>query len=167
MLGGVSSTDQLLRNNERYASGFAGGGLSRMPARRVAVITCMDARLCVERMLGLREGDAHVLRNPGGVVTDLEIRALAISQRLMETEEVMVIRHTDCGMVAFDEDDFRATVEHDSGVAPTWQAVPFGDLEQGVRESVARIRSERALPRRLRVRGFVYDVGSGLLREVD
>jgi carbonic anhydrase len=162
----MSSTDELLRNNERYSEAFDKGDLPLPPARKVAVIACMDARLDPARALGLREGDAHVIRNAGGVVTDEEIRSLAISQHLLGTEEIMVIHHTDCGMLTFTDDDFAQRLEGATGERPQWSAHAFGDLEQSVREARQRIEDSPFIPRKESVRGFVYEVESGRLREV-
>lgn len=159
-------TDEALKGNERYASGFGGGGLGRQPARRLAVVACMDARIDVHRILGLEEGDAHLIRNAGGVVTDAEIRALAISQRKMGTEEVVLIAHTDCGMLGFDDAAFRRQLEQETGVRPNWPGDALQDLEQHLREAIARIGSSPFIPHTDSVRGFVYEVESGRLREV-
>ncbi len=158
--------DELLANNRAYAEGFDKGDLPLPPGRRVAIVACMDARLDVGRALGLEEGDAHVIRNAGGVVTDDEIRSLAISQRLLGTEEVMVIHHTDCGMLTFDGEDFRRQLEQETGVKPGWAVETFADLDEDVRQSVARIRASPFVPHKDRIRGFVYEVETGRLREV-
>jgi carbonic anhydrase len=162
----VSSTDELLANNESYVAAFDKGDLPLPPAKKVAVIACMDARLSVYGMLGLTEGDAHVIRNAGGVVTDDEIRSLAISQRLLGTEEIILIHHTDCGMLTFTDDEFKAAIEKDTGIKPSWAAEAFGDLDADVRQSIARIKASPFIPRTDSVRGFVYEVESGRLREV-
>jgi carbonic anhydrase len=162
----VSVTDELLRNAERYAETFDRGALPMPPAKRVAVLACMDARVNPFGILGLGEGDAHVIRNAGGVVTDDAIRSLAISQRLLGTEEIVLIHHTDCGMLTFKDDDFRRQVEQDTGIKPPWAAEAFDDLEQDVRQSIARIEASPFLPAKDTVRGFVYDVESGRLSEV-
>jgi carbonic anhydrase len=162
----MSATDELLRNAENYADGFDKGDLPMPPARKVAVVACMDARLDPAGLLGLTEGDAHVIRNAGGVVTDDAIRSLAISQRLLGTEEIVLIHHTDCGMLTFSDDDFRRSIEEDTGVKPTWAAESFGDVEEDVRQSVARVQSSPFIPNKDSVRGFVYEVESGRLREV-
>jgi carbonic anhydrase len=162
----VSVTDELLRNAERYAETFDRGALPMPPAKRVAVLACMDARVNPFGLLGLGEGDAHVIRNAGGVVTDDAIRSLAISQRLLGTEEIVLIHHTDCGMLTFKDDDFRRQVEQDTGIKPPWAAEAFDDLEQDVRQSIARIEASPFLPAKDTVRGFVYDVESGRLSEV-
>ena len=163
----MSSTDELLANNERYAAGFDKADLPLPPAKKVAVVTCMDARLSPYVMLGLQEGDAHIIRNAGGVVTDDEIRSLAISQRLLGTEEIMVIHHTDCGMLTFKDDDFKAQIQEDTGIKPTWSAEAFSDLEEDVRQTVARIKTSPFIPNKDSIRGFVYEVETGRLREVD
>ncbi len=162
----MSQTDDLLANNERYAASFDHADLPLPPARKVAVLACMDARLNVYGALGLKEGDAHVIRNAGGVVTDDEIRSLAISQRLLGTEEVILIHHTGCGMLTFTDDEFKASIEQDTGIRPSWAAEAFVDLEADVRQSVARIKASPFIPRKDAVRGFVYEVETGRLREV-
>ncbi|GAA2866970.1 carbonic anhydrase [Pseudonocardia halophobica] len=161
----MSVTDDLLANNARYAETFS-GPLPLPPAKKVAVVACMDARLDVYRILGLNEGEAHVIRNAGGVVTDDEIRSLAISQRLLGTEEIILIHHTDCGMLTFTDDDFRKSIQDDTGITPQWSAEAFADLDDDVRQSVARIRSNPFVPRKDSVRGFVFDVSTGKLNEV-
>ena len=162
----MSATDELLQNAEEYAATFDQGELPLPPAKRVAVLACMDARLNPYGLLGLSEGDAHVIRNAGGVVTDDEIRSLAISQRLLGTEEVILIHHTDCGMLTFSDDEFRRQVQDDTGIKPEWAAEAFDDLEEDVRQSIARIKSSPFIPRKDSVRGFVYDVKTGRLDEV-
>jgi carbonic anhydrase len=162
----MSSTDELLANNERYAAGFDKADLPLPPAKKVAVVTCMDARLSPYVMLGLQEGDAHIIRNAGGVVTDDEIRSLAISQRLLGTDEIIVIHHTDCGMLTFKDDDFKAQIQEDTGIKPTWSAEAFSDLEEDVRQTVARIKTSPFIPNKDSIRGFVYEVETGRLREV-
>jgi carbonic anhydrase len=162
----VSVTDELLQNAEEYAARFDQGELPLPPAKRVAVLACMDARLNPYGLLGLSEGDAHVIRNAGGVVTDDEIRSLAISQRLLGTEEIILIHHTDCGMLTFSDDEFRRQVQDDTGIKPEWAAEAFDDLEEDVRQSIARIKSSPFIPRKDSVRGFVYDVRTGRLDEV-
>jgi carbonic anhydrase len=162
----MSVTDELLVNAERYAETFDRAGLPMPPAKRVAVIACMDARLNPYGLLGLGEGDAHVIRNAGGVVTDDEIRSLAISQRLLGTEEIILIHHTDCGMLTFTDDDFRRQIQEDTGVKPEWAAEAFDDLEGDVRQSIARIKASPFIPKKDGIRGFVYDVETGRLSEV-
>jgi len=162
----VSVIDELLRNNEAFASSYDKADLPSRPAKKLAVVACMDARLDPHAILGLRRGDAHVLRNAGGVVTDDEIRSLAISQRLLGTEEIVLMHHTDCGMLTFSDDDFRRQLQEDTGIKPTWAAEAFSDLEEDVRQSIARITASPFIPRKDRVRGFVYEVESGRLREV-
>ena len=163
----MSVTDELLRNAEQYAASFDKGDLPLPPARKVAVVACMDARLIPTRVLGLEEGDAHVIRNAGGVVTDDEIRSLSISQRLLGTEEIILIHHTDCGMLTFTDDEFRRSVQDDTGIKPEWAAEAFPDLDEDVRQSVARIKASPFIPRTDSVRGFVYEVETGRMREVD
>src|SRR2546423_9314568 len=157
--------DQLLENAESYATRFDRGELPLPPARKVAVVACMDARLNPYGLLGLQEGDAHVIRNAGGVITDDEIRSLSISQRLLGTEEIILIHHTDCGMLTFGDDDFRAQLEADTGVTPEWAAEAFSDLDENVRQSIARIEASPFIPKKDSVRGFVYEVETGRLRE--
>jgi len=161
----VSVTDELLANNARYAEGFS-GPLPLPPARHVAVLACMDARLNVYGILGLNEGDAHVIRNAGGVVTDDEIRSLAISQRLLGTREIILIHHTDCGMLTFTDDDFAGSLQQETGQAPGWVAESFTDLSDDVRKSIERITSSPFVPHTDQVRGFVFDVATGKLNEV-
>jgi carbonic anhydrase len=162
----VSTTDELLANNESYVASFDKGDLPLPPGRKLAVVACMDARLNVYGMLGLHEGDAHVIRNAGGVVTDDEIRSLAISQRLLGTEEIILIHHTDCGMLTFTDDEFKASIEQETGIKPEWAAEAFGDLDRDVRQSIDRIKASPFIPRKDSIRGFVYEVASGRLREV-
>lgn len=162
----MSVTDELLASNEQYAQGFDKADLPMPPGKKVAVVACMDARLNVYGMLGLAEGDAHVIRNAGGVVTDDEIRSLTISQRLLGTEEIILIHHTDCGMLTFTDDEFKASIQEDVGVKPEWAAEAFSDLDADVRQSIARIQASPFIPRKDSVRGFVYEVETGKLREV-
>ena len=162
----MSAIDELVANAERYAAEFDRGDLPLPPDRRVAIVACMDARLNPARLLGCSEGDAHVIRNAGGVVTDDVIRSLAISQRLLGTEEIMLIHHTDCGMLTFRDDDFRRQVQEETGVKPEWAAEAFDDLEEDVRQSIRRIKASPFVPRKDAIRGFVYDVATGQLREV-
>jgi len=164
-LRAMSVTDQLLVNNARYAQDFT-GPLPLPPALGVAVVACMDARLNVYGILGLDEGQAHVIRNAGGVVTDDEIRSLAISQRLLGTKEIVLIHHTDCGMLTFTDDQFKASIEADTGIKPSWAEEAFGDLESDVRQSIARINASPFIPHTDQVRGFVFDVATGMLNEV-
>ncbi len=163
----MSQTERLLANNARYADGFDKGDLPMPPASRVAVIACMDARLDPARVLGLEEGDAHVIRNAGGVVTDDEIRSLAISQHLLGTEEIILIHHTDCGMLTFTDEQFADKLEAAAGSRPDWPARSFGDLDENVRDSARRIRESPFVPHTDRIRGFVYEVETGRLREVE
>ena len=163
----MTETDGLIENNEAYASNFDKGDLPMPPAKKVAVVACMDARLIPTRILGLGEGDAHVIRNAGGVVTDDEIRSLAISQHLLGTEEIILMHHTDCGMLTFTDEEFRDRLEQETGVQPDWSAEAFSDLDEDVRKSAARIKSSPFIPRKDGIRGFVYEVETGRLREVD
>lgn len=162
----MSATDELLANNEAYAASFRGHDLPAAPGCRVAIVACMDARLNVYGALGLSEGDAHVIRNAGGVVTDDTVRSLAISQRLLGTEEVILIHHTGCGMLTFTDEDFKRSIEQDTGITPAWSAEAFSDLEADVRQSIARIKASPFIPHKSSVRGFVYEVETGRLREV-
>jgi carbonic anhydrase len=161
----MSVTDELIANNAHYAETFT-GPLPLPPSKQIAVLACMDARLDVYRALGLAEGEAHVIRNAGGVVTDDEIRSLAISQRLLGTREIVLIHHTDCGMLTFSDDDFRSSVEQDCGVRPAWHSEAFADLELDVKASVRRILDSPFIPNKESVRGFVFDVATGRLSEV-
>src|SRR3954465_3741336 len=162
----MSTTDQLLENAERYAQTFDKGDLPLPPGKKVAVLACMDARLNPYGVLGLQEGDAHVIRNAGGVVTDDAIRSLAISQRLLGTQEAILIHHTDCGMLTFSDDEFKRQIQDETGIKPEWAAEAFGDIDEDVRQSLARIKASPFLPRKDSVRGFVYEVETGRLREV-
>lgn len=161
----MSVTDELLANNARYAEHFR-GPLPLPPAKHVAVVACMDARLNVYGILGLNEGEAHVIRNAGGVITDDEIRSLAISQRLLGTEEVILIHHTDCGMVTFTDDQFKKSIHDETGLRPTWAAEAFPDVDEDVRQSIARIKANPFVPKKDNIRGFVFDVATGKLNEV-
>jgi carbonic anhydrase len=162
----MSVTDDLLRNNEAYAESFEKGDLPLPPAKGVAVVACMDARLDVHKILGLEEGDAHVIRNAGGVITDDEIRSLAISQRLLGTREIILIHHTDCGMLTFTDDELKQQIHEDVGIKPHFPMESFSDLEEDVRQSVARIQASPFVPNKDAVRGFVYEVETGRLQEV-
>jgi carbonic anhydrase len=161
----MSKTDEFLDNNRRYAESF-GGKLPLPPAAGVAIVACMDARLNVYGILGLAEGEAHVIRNAGGVITDDEIRSLAISQRLLGTREIILIHHTDCGMLTFTDDGFKADIEAETGIKPPWAAEAFPDLDADVRQSINRIKVSPFVPHKDSVRGFVFDVATGLLTEV-
>jgi carbonic anhydrase len=162
----MSVIDEFVHNAESYAEHFDKGALPLPPAKRVAIVACMDARLNPYGLLGLAEGDAHVIRNAGGAITDDEIRSLAISQRLLGTEEIMLIHHSDCGMLTFKDDDFRREVHADTGIRPEWAAEAFDDLDEDVRQSIARIKASPFIPKKDIVRGFVYEVETGKLREV-
>jgi carbonic anhydrase len=161
----MSATDDLLANNARYAEQFA-GPLPKTPTTGVAVVACMDARLNVYGALGLTEGEAHVIRNAGGVVTDDAIRSLAISQRLLGTREIVLIHHSDCGMVTFTDDEFRRAIQDDTGIKPMWAAEAFEDAEDDVRQSMARIIASPFIPHKDAIRGFIFDVATGKLNEV-
>ncbi|SRR6266566_2346145 len=161
----MSVTDELLANNERYAAQF-GDPLPLPPAKHLAVIACMDARLNLYAILGLATGDAHVIRNAGGVVTADEIRSLAISQRLLGTREIILIHHTECGMLTFTDDAFKASIQEETGIKPDWAAEAFSDIDTDVRQSIGRIKASPFIPHTDDVRGFVFDVRTGRLREV-
>ncbi|MCW2494822.1 carbonic anhydrase [Jatrophihabitans sp.] len=161
----MTVTDELLANNAEYAAGFS-GPLPLPPAKHVAVVACMDARINVYGALGLNEGEAHVIRNAGGVVTEDEIRSLAISQRLLGTKEIILIHHTDCGMLTFTDDGFKKSIEDEVGIKPAWAAESFTDVEADVRQSIARIKGSPFIPLTDSVRGFVFDVATGRLNEV-
>ena len=163
----MSVTDQLIERNGDHARAFSSGDLPMPPGKNVAVVACMDARLNVYGILGLSAGDAHVIRNAGGVVTDDVIRSLLISQRLLGTREIVLIHHTDCGMLTFHDDDVKAAVQSDTGIKPPFALEAFGDLDTDVRQSIARINASPFVPNKSSVRGFVYDVATGKLREVD
>jgi carbonic anhydrase len=162
----VSVTDELLRNNAEFASSFSNGELPMPPSRNLAVVACMDARLNVYALLGLGAGEAHIIRNAGGVVSEDVIRSLAISQRLLGTREVILVHHTDCGMLTFTDDQLKADIEADTGVRPHFALEAFSDLERDIHQSIARIKASPFVPRKDAVRGFVYDVRSGALQEV-
>ena len=162
----MSTTDELLRNNERYAESFDKGDLPIPPAKQIAIVTCMDARLSPYVMLGLSEGDAHVIRNAGGVITDDEIRSLVISQRLLGTREVMLIQHTNCGMLTFSEEEVKGQIQEEVGIKPPFALESFTDLEENVRQSIKRIEASPFIPHKDSVRGFIYEVETGRLREV-
>jgi len=161
----MSAIEQYLANNARYAQTFS-GPLPMPPSAHVAVVACMDARLNVYGALGLEEGEAHVIRNAGGVVTDDQIRSLAISQRLLGTREIVLIHHTDCGMLTFTDDAFKRSIQDDTGIKPPWSAEAFPDLDEDVRQSIARIKSSPFIPHKDAIRGFVFDVATGKLNEV-
>jgi carbonic anhydrase len=162
----MSAIDKFLANNEIYAKSFSKGSLPMPPARQIAVVACMDARLETGALLGLMEGDAHVIRNAGGVVTDDVIRSLTISQRLLRTREIMLIHHTDCGMLTFTDADLKQQIGDETGLKPPFAMEAFTDLDEDVRQSIARVKASPYLPYKEQVRGFVYDVESGRLREV-
>ncbi|MFD6158271.1 beta-class carbonic anhydrase [Nocardia sp. NPDC060256] len=161
----MTVTDEYLQNNATYASTFT-GPLPLPPAKHVAVVACMDARLNVYGALGISEGESHVIRNAGGVITADEIRSLAISQRLLGTREIILIHHTDCGMLTFTDDDFKAAIQQDVGIKPEWAAEAFSDLETDVRQSIARIVASPFVPHKDSIRGFIFDVATGKLNEV-
>jgi carbonic anhydrase len=161
----MSVTDEYLANNARYAETFT-GLLPLPPARHVAIVACMDARLNVYAILGLGEGEAHVIRNAGGVITDDAIRSLAISQRLLGTREIILIHHTDCGMLTFTDDAFKRSIQDETRIKPPWSAEAFPELGEDVRQSIARIKASPFIPHPDAVRGFVFDVATGKLNEV-
>ena len=161
----MSVTDEYLKNNEAFAANFS-GPLPLPPSRNIAVVACMDARLDVYGILGLGQGESHVIRNAGGVVTDDEIRSLAISQRLLGTKEIILIHHTDCGMLTFTDDEFKAGIQAETGIKPEWAAEAFSDLDEDVRQSIKRIKNSPFIPHTDAVRGFVFDVATGQLNEV-
>ena len=162
----MSSTDTFVANAERYAASFDKGRLPMPPASHVLVVACMDARLNPYGILGLSEGDAHIVRNAGGVVTDDAIRSIVISQRLLGTNEIILIHHTGCGMLTFRDDDVKAQIEADTGIRPSFALEAFGDLDADVRQSIARIKASPFIPNKDSIRGFVYEVETGRLREV-
>jgi carbonic anhydrase len=162
----MSTTDQLLENNGQYQQGFSDGNKPMPPGKKVAVLACMDARLHPTKALGLEVGDAHVIRNAGGVVTEDVIRSLLISQLLLGTEEVILIHHTDCGMLSFTDDPVKRQVQDDTGLKPPFALESFPDLDEDVRQSIARLKASPFVPRKNNIRGFVYDVNTGALREV-
>ena len=162
----MSITDELLRKNDAYAHSFDQGSLPLPPAKHVAVLACMDARLDVHKILGLKEGDAHVIRNAGGAATDDAIRSLVISQRLLGTSEIILIHHTDCGMLTFTDDEVKNQIESEVGIRPAFALEAFSNLEEDVRQSIARIQASPFIPNKSSVRGFVYDVRTGKLNEV-
>ncbi len=161
----MSVTDQYLANNAKYAETFS-GPLPLPPSKHVAVLACMDARLDVYRLLGLGDGEAHVIRNAGGVVTDDEIRSLAISQRLLGTREIILIHHTDCGMLTFTDDVFKREIQDETGLKPEWAPESFPDIEEDVRQSLRRIEASPFVTLHESLRGFVFDVATGKLTEV-
>jgi len=162
----MSATEEFLVNNESYAENFTKDGQPMPPAKKVSIVACMDARIETGRLLGLEEGDAHVIRNAGGVVTDDVIRSLAISQRLLGTQEIILIHHTDCGMLTFKDDEVKAQIEADTGLRPPFALEAFSDLEDDVRQSIRRIQASPFVPHKDEIRGFVYDVETGRLNEV-
>jgi carbonic anhydrase len=161
----MSATDGYLQKNAAYAEQFS-GPLPLPPSAHLAVVACMDARLNVYAILGLGDGEAHVIRNAGGVVTDDEIRSLAISQRLLGTTEIILIHHTDCGMLTFTDDQFKGAIQAETGIKPAWSAEAFADLDEDVRQSIARIKASPFIPNQDQIRGFVFDVATGRLNEV-
>ena len=161
----MTVTDDYLANNAEYAKSFQ-GPLPLPPSKHVAVVACMDARLDVHSLLGIEEGEAHVIRNAGGVVTDDAIRSLAISQRLLGTNEIILIHHTDCGMLTFTDDDFKRAIQDEPGVKPQWSPEAFPDLAEDVRQSLHRIKNSPFVTKHTSARGFIFDVATGRLDEV-
>lgn len=161
----MTQTDQLLKNNKSYAKNFKKGNLPLSPGRKVAVLACMDARLDIHKILGLDDGEAHVMRNAGGVATDDAIRSIIISQRLAGTEELILIHHTDCGMLMFKDDEIKEKIEKETGVRPAFAFEAFSDLDEDVSQSIGRIKASPFVPKKDKIRGFVYDVKTGRLRE--
>ena len=161
----MTVTDEYLQNNAVYAEQFT-GPLPLPPSRHVAVLACMDARIDIYRVLGIKEGESHVIRNAGGVVTDDEIRSLAISQRLLGTTEIILIHHTDCGMLTFTDDDFKRSIQDEIGIKPNWAAESFPDIDEDVRQSLKRIENSPFITATTSLRGFVFDVATGKLNEV-
>jgi carbonic anhydrase len=162
----MSATDDLLQNARAYAESFDKGEVPLLPARKVAVLACMDSRMDLVGLLGLELGDAHMIRNAGGVVTDDAIRSLAISQRMLGTREIVLLHHTDCGMLTFTDDEFKRSIQDETGIKPAWAVEAFDDLDEDVRQSLARIQASPFIPHKDSVRGFVYDVHTGAVREV-
>lgn len=163
----TANTDELVANNEAYSADFAAGGLEVAPMRRLAVVACMDSRMDVFAILGLANGEAHIIRNAGGVITDDVIRSLCLSQRLLGTREILLLHHTDCGLQKVDEDDFKRQLEAELGVKPWWALESFDDPVADVRQSIERLRLTPFLPHKDDIRGFVYDVNTGAIDEVD
>lgn len=162
----MTAIDDLLSSNDQYVAGYTKGQLPMPPAKKIAAVVCMDARLETGALLGLAEGEAHVIRNAGGVVTQDVIRSLTISQRLLGTREIMLIHHTDCGMLTFTDDQLKAMVYEDTGIKPGFATEAFTDLDDDVRQSIERIKASPFIPHKDQVRGFVADVATGALREV-
>lgn len=162
----MTQTDELLKNNEAYAKSFRNGSLSSRPRRRVAIVACMDARLDIYKILGLTEGDAHIIRNAGGAVTDDTIRSLLISQRLLGTEEIILIHHTSCGMQLSTDEEIKKEIQAEIGIGPPFSIETFEDPEQDIRQSIARIKISPFVSKKEETRGFVYDVRTGKLHEV-
>ncbi len=163
----MSEIDQLLRNAEDYAGQFDHDALPLRPRKRVAVLACMDSRLRIFGMLGLEEGDAHIVRNAGGIASEDAIRSIIISQRLLGTREIIVIHHTDCGMETFTDDALRAEIERETGIRPPFAFESFVNAEDDVRQTIARLQSSPFIPHRDSIRGFIFEVGTGRMREVD
>jgi carbonic anhydrase len=161
----MSAVDDYVKNNKKYALTHVGGRPVR-PARQVAVVACMDSRMKIFPMLGMGDGEAHVIRNAGGVVTDDVVRSLAISQRLLGTTEIILIHHTECGMLTFTDDAFKRSIQDETGIKPEWAAEAFTDLDEDVRQSIARITASPFIPHKDAIRGFVFDVATGKLNEV-
>lgn len=161
------NADELVANNRHFATGFADHGLALSPRRHLAVVACMDSRMDIFQMLGLAHGDAHIIRNAGGVVTDDVVRSLVVSQRLLGTREVILVHHTNCGLQTVTEDEFKHEIEEECGIRPWWALESFRDPVQSVRQNMKRLRLSPFIVHKVNIRGFVYDVDDGTLREVD
>jgi carbonic anhydrase len=161
------NADELVANNRHFATGFADHGLALSPRRHLAVVACMDSRMDIFQMLGMAHGDAHIIRNAGGVVTDDVVRSLVVSQRLLGTREVILVHHTDCGLQRVTEDEFKHQIEEECGIRPWWALESFRDPVQSVRQNMKRLRLSPFIVHKMNIRGFVYDVDDGVLHEVD
>ncbi len=161
------NADELVANNRRFATDFADHGLALSPRRHLAVVACMDSRMDIFQMLGMAHGDAHIIRNAGGVVTDDVVRSLVVSQRLLGTREVILVHHTDCGLQRVTEDEFKHQIEEECGIRPWWALESFRDPVQSVRQNMNRLRLSPFIVHKMDIRGFVYDVDDGILREVE
>ena len=161
------NADELVANNRHFATGFADHGLALSPRRHLAVVACMDSRMDIFQMLGLAHGDAHIIRNAGGVVTDDVVRSLVVSQRLLGTREVILVHHTNCGLQTVTEDEFKHEIEEECGIRPWWALESFRDPVQSVRQNMKRLRLSPFIVHKMNIRGFVYDVDDGILHEVD
>ena len=162
----AASTAELVERNRRYADRFDGGDLQVEPTRNLAVVACMDSRIDTFAVLGLGNGEAHIIRNAGGVITDDVIRSLCLSQRLLGTREIILVHHTDCGLQKVEENVFREELEAELGVKPWWSLETFSDPYQDTRQSIQRLLMTPFVPHKQHIRGFVYDITDGLLHEV-